>query len=309
MKPGFLFSITLFVVSLGVPAPALARTWEVGAQRELKRPSEAAAVAQNGDTVLIDPGTYDDCALWRADRLTIEGKGDVTIQGPVCGDKALFVVAGSDILIRGINFARARAPDRNGAGIRAEGINLTVENSRFTDNEDGILAGDNPGSHIIVQGSDFRENGICAPLCAHGIYVNHIASLQVFRSSFFQQYQGHHIKSRALRTEIAGNTIRDGEAGTASYAVDIPDGGDLMLVDNVIEKGPRAGNTAAAVSIGEESARNATGTLTITGNQFANDGTALTAFVRNQTQTGAVLSDNVTRGPGVALVGPGTISP
>ena len=57
-----------------------------------------------------------------------------------CGGKAIFITLGSDITIRNLTFARARVPDRNGAGIRAEGRNLTVEHSRFIDNENGILA-------------------------------------------------------------------------------------------------------------------------------------------------------------------------
>jgi len=39
-------------------ADAGPRTWHVGPDRELRTPSAAAAVAGDGDTVLIDPGTY-----------------------------------------------------------------------------------------------------------------------------------------------------------------------------------------------------------------------------------------------------------
>ena len=38
-------------------ADAGPRTWRVGPDRELTTPSAAAAVARDGDTVLIDPGT------------------------------------------------------------------------------------------------------------------------------------------------------------------------------------------------------------------------------------------------------------
>jgi len=41
------------------------RTWRVGPDRELRAPSAAAAVARDGDTVLIDAGTYvGDVATW-----------------------------------------------------------------------------------------------------------------------------------------------------------------------------------------------------------------------------------------------------
>ena len=52
------------------------RTWRVGPDRELPTPSAAAAVARDGDTVLIDAGTYvGDVATWTQDDLTLRGVG------------------------------------------------------------------------------------------------------------------------------------------------------------------------------------------------------------------------------------------
>ena len=297
--------IVVLAVSTVLSASGLARTLEVGPQRDLKSPSDAAALANDGDSILIDPGIYTDCAIWRADNLTIEGEGEVTIRDRVCQDKAIFVISGSNVTIRAIEFAHARSSQKNGAGIRGEGTNLTVENSRFVDNENGILTGGNPQSHIIIRGSVFTENGKCDPACAHGIYIGQIALLEVSNSTFFQQYTGHHIKSRALRTEITGNVIKDGAVGTASYEIDIPDGGSLVLRDNIIEKGPDAANIFAAVSIGEESDVNPTGELAIDRKTFINDNAATTTFVRNGTATTAQLSDNVIQGKVVLFTGPG----
>jgi len=290
-------------------ASGLARTLLVGPERELKAPSDAAVLVNDGDTILIDPGSYADCAIWRANNLTIEGEGDVTLRDRVCQDKAIFVITGSDTTIRNIAFAHARSTSKNGAGIRSEGANLTIENSHFVDNEDGILTSGNPQSRIIIRNSVFTENGKCESDCAHGIYIGRIALLEVSHSTFFQQYAGHHIKSRAQRTEITGNIIRDGAAGTASYEVDIPDGGSLVLRDNVIEKGAHAGNKFAAVTIGEESNANPTGELIIDHNTFDNDNSATTTFVRNRTATMAELSGNVIHGRAVAFSGPGHLLP
>lgn len=41
-----------------------------------------------------------------------------------------------------IEFSGATVPDKNGAGIRQEGVPLTVRHCRFHDNENCILAGD-----------------------------------------------------------------------------------------------------------------------------------------------------------------------
>ena len=44
------------------------------------------------------------------------------------------------ITIRNLTLTRARVADFNGAGIRAEGGDLTIEHVRFIDDQDGILA-------------------------------------------------------------------------------------------------------------------------------------------------------------------------
>lgn len=299
----------LLIAALIAASPCAARTWQVGPQRDLKNPSAAASAAKDGDTILIEQGEYADCAIWRANNLVIEGRGDVVIRDKVCEDKAIFVTKGTNITIRGIEFAHARSTNKIGAGIRGEGANLTIENSRFTDNENGILTGANPRSHIIVRGSVFTRNGKCDPDCTHGIYIGTIELLQVSNSVFLQQYVGHHIKSRALRTELVGNTIKDGPTGTASFAVDLPNGGALVMRGNVIEKGPQSENHLAAISIGEEGARNPAGELTIERNIFVNGNAASTAFVRNQTATPARLLGNKLTGKVVPLTGPGTVLP
>ncbi len=306
----FLVLISLLVLGLNGLAPgAKARVIEVGPARAVKLPSAAAAIAKSGDVVRIDAGEYVDCAVWRADNLVIEGQGVVVIRDKVCEDKGIFVTAGANITIRSIEFAHARSSNKNGAGIRAEGANLTVDSSRFTDNENGILSGVSPKSRILIRSSVFTRNGKCDPDCTHGIYIGAIALLQVANSVFLQQYVGHHIKSRAQRTEIVGTTIKDGPTGTASFSVDLPDGGSLLLRNNVIEKGPQSENHLAAVSIGEESKRNPTVDLLIDHNMFQNTGSAKTSFVRNLTTTPAHLVANRLTGAVVALAGPGTVVP
>lgn len=301
---------TLMVITATAPgwADLPHRTLLVGPQRLYKKPSEAAAIVHDGDVVKIDPGTYVDCAIWRANGLVIEGEGNVVIRDQICQEKGIFVTVGANITIRGIEFAHARSTDKNGAGIRGEGANLTVQNSRFTDNENGILTGANANSRVIIQSSVFTLNGKCDPTCAHGIYIGTVGLLQVTNSTFLQQYSAHHVKSRALRTEISGTTIKDGTSGTASFSVDIPDGGSLVLRGNTLEKGPKSENFTAAVSIGEESNRNPTGELTIERNVFVNDNPNPTTFIRNMTKTPARLVGNVLTGKATPLSGPGTVT-
>lgn len=279
-----------------------AKTLEVGPTHPLKAPSAAAAVAAPGDIIEIEPGEYADCAVWSASNLTIEGrKTGAVIADRTCEGKGLFITRGNDITIRNLTFARARAPDGNGAGIRAEGENLTIERSRFIDNENGILAGNSP-VRISISDSEFLRNGRCAPVCAHGIYVGHISLLRVTDSKFQETKEGHHIKSRALRTELIGNDIRDGQDGTASYLVDIPNGGSLVMENNMLEKGPKSDNPSAMIIVGAEGVTQQTTTLAFTRNVVVNDGTE-TVFVKNLTTTPAILRANSLTGKVVPLSG------
>ena len=287
---------------------AAAGTLEVGPGHPLKLPSQAARSVGDGDTVLIDPGDYDDCAVWRANRLTIAAQAPgVVFTGKTCQGKAIFVIDGNDVTVRGITFTHAAVPDHNGAGIRAEGGNLTVEDSHFIADEEGILTGMPGLSTLRVVNSEFRGNGTCIAQCAHGIYAGHIGLLEVEDSRFTDTKEGHDIKSRALHTVLHGNDISDGPDGHASYLVDVPNGGDLLMERNTLSKGPHTDNSTTAVAIGEEGVSNPTASLVIRGNSFTNLLPGRTDFVHNQTETPAELIGNKLTGQVVPLEGPGTV--
>jgi len=289
---------------------ATARTLLVGPTRSLRLPSQAAAVARDGDTIRIAHGDYADCAVWHASRLTILGEGaGATFTGKTCQGKAIFVLDGDGTTIVNITFEHATVPDGNGAGIRAEGGSLTVRHSRFLDNEDGILTAAGPHWVILIRDSTFVGNGACIKACAHGLYAGHVALLHIEHSRFIGTRVGHHVKSRASRTELVDNVIMDGPDGTSSYLVDVPNGGDLLMKGNRLEKGPHSGNPGIAVSIGEEGVTQPTRRLLIQGNVFTNDGPQSTVFLRNMTTTPAVLVGNRWNGAVVPLDGPGTVSP
>jgi len=287
-----------------------ARTLEVGEGKAYKMPSLAAAAARNGDVVKIYPGEYFDCAVWEASKLVVEGVGDadkVVITDKACNGKALFVTTGADVTIRNLTLTRARVADANGAGIRGEGEMLLVEGVRFINNQNGILTG-LEGSTVIVRDSVFERNGTCEKSCSHGVYVGASKLLRVEHSRFSDTRQGHHIKSRAERTEIIGNTITDGPEGTASYLIDIPNGGSAVIRDNTMEKGPMAENRSAAISIGAEGVTQATREVLIENNTFRNTGSYDTTFVLNATATEAVLRGNRISGRAKPLRGDGEVT-
>jgi hypothetical protein len=292
MQAAYGLGLTVLSTAGGI-VPGLAADLSVGEGKTYALPSEAARTAQDGDVIRIFPGTYPDCARLAANRLVIEGAGpNVILAGKVCDNKGIFVTSGSDITIRGITFMSARAPNHNGAGIRAEGANLTVKDSQFIDNENGILTAPNAVSTITITNSTFRGNGNCIAACAHGIYAGHIALLRVENCTFEEQHVGHHIKSRAAQTEIIHNSIQDGPGGTASYLVDIPNGGSALISGNSFEKGPRSSNKRTAIAIGAEKETNPAGDIVVEDNSFSNDTGGATVFVQNYTARPIALLKN-----------------
>jgi hypothetical protein len=292
--------------------PAAAETLRVGAGERFWLPSQAAAVAHDGDTIRIASGHYRDCAVWHAAGLTIVGTGPqaVQISGPVCNGKALFVLTAPGITIEGITFRGATAPDGNGAGIRVEGGDLTLRRVQFEDSESGILTrAEMPAARLVIEDSVFRGNGAMrgAACSGHALYVGHLAELVLRRTQFEAPRACHHVKSRAARTEIADSSIADGLAGRSSYLVDLPNGGDLVLTGTRLMKGPRSGNRRAAVVIGAEGVLRPTTTLVVTGNRFENRTGGLTIFVENRSNTPSRLEGNTLDGSTLALTGPGTV--
>lgn len=298
----------MLVLLLGA-TPACARVLQVGPHRALKLPSQAALMARDGDTVTIDTGTYHDCAVWRASGLTIEGRGpNVEIADTVCAERGIFIVMGTNTTIRGITFSGAHGAGHNAAGVLGVGDGLTVENSRFVNNENGILVGGSAASRVRVTGSAFLENGSCEGACAHGVYAGeHIGLLEVTYCQFVGTRVAHHMKSRALETIVENNEIEDGEVGTSSYLIDVPNGGNVSIIGNRLQKGAHSSNPEVAIAIGEEPGKIPTERIEVRGNRFRSDLPGSTIFVRNATGVSAVLEGNSLEGKVVGLDGAGLV--
>lgn len=249
------------------PAPAVAatacdsaagRVLNVGPGKPYATPSAAAAAAQPGDVVRIAAGAYrGDVATWSASNLTLCGVGGrarLYADGKSAGGKAIWVVAGANTTIEGIDFHDAKVPDHNGAGIRAEHKSgeLRVLNSGFYDNQNGILSAAGPVS-ITIEGSEFArsDTGTLAAL-GHNLYIGRIDRLTVRRSFFHEAVRGHNLKSRAQVSVVENSYFMDGPVGRSSYLMDFPDGGQVVLRGNLLHKGPLAENPTA-VAFGAES--------------------------------------------------------
>ena len=278
------------------PAPTYKfkpKTLNVGEARFFKKPSDVLKDVNDGDTILIDPGIYEDCAIWRNHNLTLKANGSapVILQNKSCGGKGIWVISGNNFVIEGISFKNAAVPDKNGAGIRAQGENLTIKRSRFINNENGILAGNAENGKIQIYDSYFEGNGKCEPSCAHGIYVNAVKELHVENTHFINQKIAHHVKSRALKTVLRHLKIEDTDIGTSSYLIDLPNGGDVLIEDCTLQKGPLSENKGTAISIGAEGKMHENESYIIRNIDFTNDTRPNVAFVRSYSDHDIIIED------------------
>ena len=236
-------------------------------------PSAAAAAAQAGDVVEIDAGTYEnDATAWNVSRLTLRGVGGrahMKSNGTTVQGKGIWVTAGNDTTVENIEFSGSVVPDHNGAGIRADGSNLTVCNCYFHDNENGIL---DASGIVLIEYSEFGHNGNCIDPngCAHNMYFSASVTRFTLRYSYsHDSHQGHLVKSRAQENHILYNRIMD-ESGDASYQIDLPQTGRSFIIGNLIQKGTTVENNGV-ISFGVENANNPVHELYVVNNTIVND--------------------------------------
>jgi hypothetical protein len=217
--------------SLPVTPNALAgksgRVLKVGPSQKLKTVAEAAAAVRNGDIVEIEAGVYKgDVSTWSADDIIIRGVGGfahLDAAGHNEGGKAIWVVRGRNVVIENIEFSNCSVPDRNGAGIRIECQSMTLRNCYFHDNENGVLGGP-PDCEVLMEGCEFYNNG-AGDGYSHNMYIGHIKSFTMRNCYSHGAKIGHNVKSRAQTNIITYCRIMDESDGTASYTIDLPNGG------------------------------------------------------------------------------------
>ena len=211
-------------------------------------PSAAAAVALSGDVVKIAAGDYHgDVAIWSADNLTICGVGGrarLFADGNSALGQAIWVVYGSNVTVDNLEFHDAAVPDSNGAGIRAAGGDLTVRNSAFFDNQEGILSGNSGTYNVLIERCEFGHNGDGSDQ-THNIYIGVANSLTVTDSFFHGAMSGHNLKSRAKVSHIENSYFMDGPDGNSSYLADFSNGGAVYLRGNLFQKSPLTENYVA----------------------------------------------------------------
>ena len=114
-----------------------------------------------------------------------------------------------------------------------------------------MITGNNETAELVVEDSEFGRTPQVVGGLFHQLYAGRINRVSIRGSRFHSGFEGHLIKSRARQTMIAYNLIYDGEDGQSSYEVDLPAGGDAVLIGNIIGQG-RGTQNPVVVSYGVE---------------------------------------------------------
>jgi hypothetical protein len=279
------------------PVATTRRVLKVGPQHALHRPSDAARMAEDNDVIEIEAGQYvGDVAAWTQSGLLlrgVNGRPHLDSRGRTALEQGIWVFRGNDIVVENVEFSGARTRDRNGSGIRFFGRNLTVRDSVFRHNEDGVLTWNDPDSDILIERSVFAHNGY-GDGQSHNIYIGRVRSFTLRFSYSHDSNSGHEVKSRARLNYVLYNRLTDEEDGNSSYLIDLPEGGHAYVVGNILEKGWRAENPNA-INFAAEQPDFEQGGLWVINNNFYNRYLDAT-FVANRSKAPVVVANNVLAG-------------
>ena len=282
-----------------------ADTFHVGSAQQYKTPDDVASIVNDGDTVLIDAETYQDQATnWNASNLILRGASKyahLVAPSVIPNQKAIWVIKGDNVTVENIEFTDASVPDKNGAGIRAEGSGLTIRHCYFHDNEEGILGG---SGEILIEYTIFANNGY-GDGYSHNLYISQNTTRLTFQYCYSHHaIIGHNLKSRAQENFILYNRIMDEEDGNSSFCIDLPNGGTSYIIGNLLQQSPSTDNSTI-VTFGEEGLTNPGKDCYIVNNTIVNDrSTGIFVRIANGADS-ASLINNLFIGPGTILNGPG----
>jgi len=288
-------------------ASATGTVLRVGPGQSYATPCAAIQAASDGDTIQIDAagsnGYTGDVCAWSTSNLTVvgvNGRPHIDANGRSTNGKGTWVIDGNNTTVDNVELSGAAVPDLNGAGIRLDGIGLTVRNSYFHDNQDGILTNPQPSGDIVIDSSEFARNGGAGDPnrglgAAHNMYIGLARSFTLRDSYSHDANQGHLVKSRALVNYILYNRLT-GQGGTSSRELDLPNGGLSYVIGNILEKEPTAQNPYL-LSYGEEGASNSNSRLYVINNTFVdNKGGGTAIQIEPSVAAAALVQNNISAG-------------
>jgi hypothetical protein len=260
MKIQLFFCLFCFTINY-----SFSTNWVIGEFQTYTLPSQIANLVQDGDTISIEGGIYLDATKWTKKNLKFIGLGNsnnrttIKYNGNIPNGKGIFVFESPGICdnayFENIVFDGAQVSDSdgaNGAGIRFQANNITINNCKFINCQNGILEGHGnvTTSNVIIENSEFENNGYQIqndPTHSgyeHHIYISASADTLILKNNYFHHPRGqaNSIKTRAQRSYILYNLIDEGETGYGSWEINIAQGGLNVIMGNVIIQGSTGAN-------------------------------------------------------------------
>lgn len=257
------YSLLFFLILMNL---CHASVWFVGPTRTYTLPSQVKSLVQDGDTIYIDGGIYsNDATKWTHKNLSFIGLGTgsnrtiLQYLGDISNGKGIFVFETpgtcDNQYIENIVFDGAQvsnADGANGAAIRFQAKDLTVNNCKFINCQNGILEGNGSvtTSNVTILNSEFQNNGYQVqndPTYSgyeHNIYIGASTDTLLVKNCYFHHPRGqaNSLKTRAQRSYILYNYIDEEATGYGSWEINIAQGGSNVIMGNVVIQGASSAN-------------------------------------------------------------------
>ena len=217
---------------------------------------------QHGDTLVIPEGVYQTPIVIKKNDITIIGNGHVVFEKKAARGKGYILSQGNNLTVENIECRYINVSDGNGACIRQEGKDLTLNHVYFHSSQEGILETAKEIGFIKIFDSRFERLGFNGQ--AHGIYTNK-AEVAIYQSLFVAaKSEGHAIKVRGKRLYIEASVIAS-LSSDDSRLIDMSNGGELIVKNSILEQGPKSTN-GQMIGFGLEGIKHVKNQIQLVGN-------------------------------------------
>ena len=217
---------------------------------------------KDGDTLFITEGVYRTPITIFKNNVTIKGIGHVIFEKSAARGKGFILSQGDNLTVENIECRFVSVRDGNGACIRLEGVNLTLNHVYFHDAQEGILETSKHPGNIYIYDSRFEQLGFNGQ--AHGIYTNK-ANLYIYNSLVLaSKGEGHALKVRGENLLVESSIIAS-LSSRDSRLIDMPNGGRLTVANSILAQGPKSAN-GQVIGFGLEGITNKVNKIDLIGN-------------------------------------------
>ena len=231
-------------------------------------------LVDRGGTVELPKAAYAECATVNVPVVVCGAPTTIDVSGEhLTNGKAIFDAQAScelrDLTLRG-----ASVESNNGCAIRGgPDASIKLQNCTISGNEMGLLMMGGHGAVLEITDCEIRENGLSTGGLGHEIYCNAEpraqwgeCNLVVTNSEIIGGARTCiALKSRATNTTVKNCALRGSTSSDPSVAgrvVDIPDGGEVLIEDTLIEL-QASSPTASLLGFCTESTAQGVGTVTL----------------------------------------------